>query len=639
MRMSLDGEVVLQPGDLDAKSYYPLQDQNDNLCAILKVSVTNKLKNPLVLETGGLAVVKRQEQESGEIWFWLPYQVRNLRFLCSEYQPMDPIPVRLEKGKVYRLTLRTDAQVQTITNAVAAYNFLKFQIAPAEAVNAFVSVGKTAACELGGQYVTNGKYSKRLDYGEYYYRIEHEFYKTVTGKVRVSEQNQTHDIVLEPAFSYLKITSEPSGARVAINGKLVGSTPYESKERFAAGRVSVRLQAEDYALLEEAVIVQGEGKVQTCHFALVPQFATVTCVSEAADAEIWLDDQRMGMGSWTGPVSSQSSHILEARKAGHQPQSVSFVVESGETKTVKVGAPIALLGNIVLESVPDECEVWIDGQPQGATPFVNHLLVGRHRVVLKKSGYVDQAFEIQVAHNQTQEERRTLVASQADFGIELAYVQGGTFAMGASAEQHADVRENEGPVHEVTLDDFYIGKYEVTQGQWTAVMGYNPSGFQGDALPVENVSWQEIQDFLEKLSTATGKTYRLPTEAEWEYAARGGRMSEGFLYAGSNELASVAWFEDNAGSQTHPVGLKLPNELGLYDLSGNVWEWCQDVYGAYSAEAQTNPVGPDRGPGYVLRGGCLVSNTGFCRVTFRDYNNPASRVGLRISGFRVVMEP
>ena len=637
MRMSLDGEVVLQPQDADALSYYPVRDQNDHLCALLKVTVTNKLKNPLVLETGGLGVVKRQEQESGEIWFWLPYQVRNLTFLCSEYQPMNPIPVRLEKGKVYRLTLRTDAQVQTITNAVAAYNFLKFQLEPADADNAVVSVGKTAACELGGEYVSNGKYSKRLDYGEYYYKIEHEFYKTVTGKVRVSEENQTHKFVLEPNYAYLKITSEPSGARVAINGKVVGSTPYESKDRCAAGPLKVRLQATDYALLEETVTVQGNGQLQTCHFALVPEFATVTCVCDRADAEIWVDGQQVGLGTWTGPLSSQSSHLLESRKAGHQPQSVSFTVAKNEVKTVKVGAPVALLGNLVLESVPDECEVWIDGESKGSTPFVSHFLVGKHRVVLKKYGYTDQAFEINVAHNQTVEECRTLVTSQADYGIELVYVQGGTFQMGASVEQDAEARENEGPVHAVTVSDFYMGKYEVTQAQWMAVMGYNPSGLKGDALPVENVSWQEIQQFLERLSATTGKTYRLPTEAEWEYAARGGRLSQGTTYAGSNDLSAVAWFEGNAGNRTHPAGLKLPNELGLYDMSGNVWEWCQDIYGAYSDEAQTNPIGAERGMGYVVRGGCMVSNSGFCRATFRDYNSPNSSVGLSISGFRVVM--
>ena len=186
--------------------------------------------------------------------------------------------------------------------------------------------------------------------------------------------------------------------------------------------------------------------------------------------------------------------------------------------------------------------------------------------------------------------------------FDMVYVEGGTFTMGATSEQGSDAYSDESPAHSVTVSDFYIGKYEVTQAQWRAVMGSNPSKFKGDNLPVEQVSWNDIQKFITKLNTMTGKTFRLPTEAEWEYAARGGNQSKGYKYSGSNTLDNVAWYY-NSGGKTHPVGQKQPNELGLYDMSGNVWEWCQDWYGSYSSSSQTNPTGPSSGSYRVLRGG------------------------------------
>ena len=208
------------------------------------------------------------------------------------------------------------------------------------------------------------------------------------------------------------------------------------------------------------------------------------------------------------------------------------------------------------------------------------------------------------------------------------------FMMGATSEQGSDAEDDEKPTHSVWLSDYMIGETEVTQELWRAVMGNNPSRFSGTNLPVENVSWNDCQTFIQKLNQLTGKNFRLPTEAEWEYAARGGNKSKGYKYAGSNTLGDVAWYEDNNSYRTHPVKQKQANELGLYDMSGNVLEWCQDWFGSYTHGAQTNPKGPSSGSCRVCRGGSWNFNARFCRVSNRIIDTPTgfgNNLGLRLA--------
>lgn len=220
--------------------------------------------------------------------------------------------------------------------------------------------------------------------------------------------------------------------------------------------------------------------------------------------------------------------------------------------------------------------------------------------------------------------------------FDMVYVEGGTFTMGATSEQGCDAFDDEKLAHQVTISDFHIGKYEVTQAQWRAVMGTNPSYFKGDDLPVEQVGWADIQEFLRKLNAQGGRRYRLPTEAEWEYAARGGNKSRGYKYCGGNYLDAVGWYEGNSVAKTHPVGQKTPNELDLYDMSGNVMERCQDWYGGYSSSAQTNPTGPSVGVNRVMRSSSWQSSAKGCRISFRHGILPdekTSRFGFRLVAF------
>jgi len=216
--------------------------------------------------------------------------------------------------------------------------------------------------------------------------------------------------------------------------------------------------------------------------------------------------------------------------------------------------------------------------------------------------------------------------------LEMVAVRGGTFVMGSTGE-HGIGYYDEIPAHKVAVSDFYIGKFEVTQKQWVGIMGANPSFFKGDYLPVESVSWFEIQVFIRRLNEVTGKNYRLPTEAEWEYAARGGTQSQGCMYSGSNNLYNVAWFKDNSADCTHPIGSKKSNELGIYDMSGNVSEWCSDLYGSYSVSEQQNPKGSSSGSSRVCRGGSWYNPSKNLSVSSRDSNKPDDYYS--IIGFRL----
>ena len=216
----------------------------------------------------------------------------------------------------------------------------------------------------------------------------------------------------------------------------------------------------------------------------------------------------------------------------------------------------------------------------------------------------------------------------------MVRVEGGTFTMGATAEQ-TGAEGDEKPAHQVTLSDYYIGETEVTQALWEAVMaetptrrGYSWSSFRGlgDNYPAYYISYNDVLSFISKLNSLTGRTFRMPTEAEWEYAARGGNKSKGYRYSGGNTLDNVGWYWDNSDQTTHLVAQKAANELGLYDMSGNVWEWCSDWYGTYSSSSQTNPTGPSTGSSCVARGGSSwFGSATCCRVAYRNCDLPTAR--------------
>ena len=303
-----------------------------------------------------------------------------------------------------------------------------------------------------------------------------------------------------------------------------------------------------------------------------------------------------------------------------------FVEAAGYDVTISCNVPSATM--------------YIDDNSNGTASGSRFLKTGSHTVKLNAEGYESLSKTIQVNSSSRlfsftmKKKENQLPPVIQNLVNNMVCIEGGTFTMGATPEQGSDADSEEKPAHKVTLSSFSIGKYEVTQEEWQAVMGNNPSYFKGAKRPVEQVSWDECQIFIQKLNSMTGKRFRLPTEAEWEYAARDGNKNIGYKYAGGDNLDRVAWYSSNSGFYSHDVGQKYPNKLGLYDMSGNVWEWCQDWYGSYSSNNEANPSGPSSGPYHVYRGGSWGGASGACRVSFRSISSPGSSsfvLGLRIA--------
>ena len=276
---------------------------------------------------------------------------------------------------------------------------------------------------------------------------------------------------------------------------------------------------------------------------------------------------------------------------------------------------------------------YIDDVYMGGANGTYSIKAGAHHVHVVAGGCDDYTTTIHVSN--AKRSFKLAMASDVSHSLknlveDMVFVKGGTFVMGTKEGPEAEYDEM--PAHEVKLSSFYISKYEVTQELWIEVMGNNPSENEGDNLPVESVSWEDCQLFIKKLNSMSGIKFRLPTEAEWEFAARGGNESHNYRYAGSDSIDDVAWYYD-FDQASHEVGTKLPNELGLYDMSGNVMEWCSDWHGRYNVGLQRNPTGPKTGEYRVCRGGFWESEDSHCTVTYRTPVPPedhSSSVGLRL---------
>ena len=342
--------------------------------------------------------------------------------------------------------------------------------------------------------------------------------------------------------------------------------------------------------------------------------------------------------------SNSSATILVNQKAASASLSVSTTsINFNESSGSK---DVTIKSNTSWEA--SSSEDWLTVSPsQGTGDGILTLTAEANTTTSKRDAtvtikYGNSSTTISVSQNTPISEESSETITVKGISFKMIKVEGGTFTMGATEEQGGDTSDSAKPTHQVTLSSYYIGETEVTQELWEAVMGSNPSHFKSARKPVETVSWDDCQTFITKLNSLTGKIFRLPTEAEWEFAARGGNNSLGYKYAGSNIIDDVAWYYDNSRNVgedspdygTHTIGNKAANELGLYDMSGNVWEWCQDWYGDYSAISERNPKGPSSGSYRVERGGSWGNDERLCRISSRSYDTPNETLTYYSSGPR-----
>jgi formylglycine-generating enzyme required for sulfatase activity len=563
--------------DLTANTHGTIEhDQNGEVAALIKVVTT---QTGFTFDGGSLGIVKTV-QKPAEIWVYVPRGLKKITISHPQLGVLRDyyLPVSIASAKTYEMVLIA-GEVQTIVKQARTSQYVVFQLTPP---NAFV--------ELDGEVLaTNeGTATKLMKFGTYNYRVQAPNYLPEAGNVTINDPKNKHVV----------------------------------------------------------------------NVALKPNFSSVT-LNVDGNAEIWVNGERKGTGSWTGNLGA-GTYVFEAKKENHRDSYMSRdIIVTSEPQTITLQAPTPIQGEADINSSPAMADIYIDGKKVGQTPqMVSDLLVGQHQVRISKQGYNDFNSTLTVREGETSmltaklekpkaEQNVTvsnpgmtssagnMVITVGNVSFTMVRVEGGTFQMGATGEQGSDADRDEKPVHKVTLSPYYIGETEVTQALWEAVMGSNPSNFKGNNRPVERVSWNDCQKFVQKLNQKTGREFRLPTEAEWEFAARGGNKSCGYKYSGSNNSEDVAWFGDNSSLQTHDVKTKQANELGLYDMSGNVWEWCQDWYAKkYPSSTQTNPVGSSSGYIRVNRGGSWSSETKLCRVSSRGFIAPDARyyfLGLRLA--------
>ena len=609
-------------------------DQNGDKCALIRVQTTQK---GFSFDVGSAGIQKVEDNHVGEIWVYVPFGVRHISIRHPQLGTLSNynFPINIQRARTYEMVLTT-AQVQTIVQQDLGGAYLVMTVKPANAIVYIDEVEQT---------VENGIMSKFLSYGKHSYRVAASLYQSEAGNVEMGRTKQNMEVNLKPAYGQLEICTTPeNGAKVYIDnsGAVAGTTPFTT-DRLAGGSHTLLLQLSQYESQRMSVDVPFDGSTQKLTVPMSANFGTLT-ITSSQGSHIFVDDEDKGLSPWKGRLSA-GPHVVEARCVSHRPTSQRVDVVRGEKQSIEIAAPTPIYGSLNVSSKPVGADVFVDGIKVGTTPDVfTSILVGTRNIELRKEGYAVYRAQVNVAENNVGELSTTLSKALNDNAgnavidrliSDMIFVKGGTFKMGATTEQWKEAKSDEKTVHWVTLSNYYIGKYEVTQAEWKAVMGENPSYFEGlDNLPVEKVSWNDCQKFIAKLNAATGKNFRLPTEAEWEYAARGGNKSQGFIYSGSNDIDNVAWYAGNSGDKTHVVGMKQPNELGLYDMSGNVWEWCDDWYGNYNSSPQTNPTGSSSGSGRVMRGGSFYYFAKGCRTSDRFVNNPGTadfRLGLRLA--------
>ncbi len=675
------------PTDLDARVNYPIIDQNGKKCAIIKVETTH---TGFAFDTGTLSV-QEVKQKLGEIWVYVqprvrkitinhatlgvlreyifpelideatvyvmkleaaaPAPVSNVRrtgFLIVESTPSDaevwlddewlgntPFSKKYPIGTKVQYSIRkqlyhSEVGVATVTEAQTklnvalkpAYGSLQVKSAPAGAV-----VYMDAEVQPVG---TTPFTLEQVASGSHKLRFQMPMYETANREVVVTDGGSASvNVPLQARFATLTIKSLP-GAAIEVDGKALGTGSVVVKQ--SEGICDIKATLAGHRDAQQQLTVEA-GRDETIQLNPTPIYGSLAIESTPMGANIFVDGKACGTTPNVIDELLVGEHTVLVSKPGCADYKATVTIAEGEETAFEAKLQAGAQVKISTGSADDD--VYVDGKKVGTTPLNATLSFGSHKVYAMRGTKKSQEKTVNITKN---ENIKLSFGGPLDFtvnGVKFSMIEvaGGTFTMGATGEQGSDAFNSEKPTHKVTLDTYFIGQTEVTQALWKAVMGNNPSYRKGDNLPVEQVSWNDCQEFIKKLNALTGRKFRLPTEAEWEYAARGGNRSRGYKYSGSNNIDEVAWYGGNSGSKTHDVATKKANELGIYDMNGNVWEWCGDWYGSYSLSPQTNPVGPSSGSYRVFRGGSWYNISRYCRVSYRDFSSPGhsdNYLGLRL---------
>ena len=680
-----------RPMDMDARVTHPVTDPNGQTCALIKVETT---QTGFGFDTGVIQVVKT-EQKIGEVWVYVQPRVKKITIMHQDYEPVRDyyFPTgALKEATVYLLKLRTaGAPVQAAstqqrsgfliinsepqgaevwlnnesTGEVTPFRRklaigdempyrlslplyhdeagmvtvdqprkeLQFALRPAFGSVTVTSTPSGALVFLDEKQVGQTPLTlDRIASGSHSLRLQAPQYAVERRNVSVAD-GQAANVAVTLAARFAEITVQaPQGAVVTVDGDRKGSGTLSWRQSEGLCDIVVSMAGHRDARRQLEVVA---GRAQTVQLTPQPIYGSASVDSDLMDAEIWIDGKQYGVTPNVVERLLVGSHTLVLKKSGYADLQQQFSVEEGKEASLSVKLPAGR--SVQFTSEKPGMQIIVDGKKLGTTPLTAVVGIGHHSVSAMRGGDIIDVRDLDITSAGA-----PLTMAFRDFdqtftvnGVQFTMVEvgGGTFTMGATSEQGSDAWDEEKPAHEVTLSDYYIGQTEVTQALWEAVMGSNPSDSKGGNLPVERVSWDDCQVFIQKLNQLTGKQFRLPTEAEWEYAARGGRKSRGYKYAGGNNIDSVAWCDGNSGNETHPVATKQANELGIYDMSGNVLEWCSDWCGDYTSSSQSDPQGSSSGSFRVIRGGCSIFAWG-CRVSFRDCNTPDfcnTNLGLRFS--------
>ena len=457
------------------------------------------------------------------------------------------------------------------------------------------------------------------------------------------------NLTLKPIYATINLRTNPSNAAIYINKNNVSNKGELKNYKVNSGNYFIEAKLKNYKDFQKNIILK-EQENFTETIQLEPQVGELNIETTPEDCDIYLNGVKQNRLTPAVLRNIQvGSYQLELKKEGFT--SIKKQIEIKDGETTKIFEKLIAGITIPIITEPSNATIEIDGIYLGISPISYKFTIGKnYNIKITKENYKPINETIFITENVYKLPVYNLEKIIILPEIEMVFVQGGTFTMGCTDEQGSDCASDEKLAHQVTLSDYYIGKYEVTQGFWKKVMGNNPSRFIncGDDCPVESVSWNDCQEFISKLNQLTGKRFRLPTEAEWEYAARGGsKASYQTKYAGSNAFGEVAWYGDNSDVNypggfeengrklgTHTVGTKKPNALGIYDMSGNVWEWCNDWFGDYSSGGVMNPKGASTGSYRVIRGGSWGGNGYYNRVSNRSIDYPSGSYDYL--GFRLV---